>query len=54
MENNRIKEIEKELANLQEKQKKLHAAYEDEKKMMQDLKKIREDREKLMLQAEHA
>jgi ATP-dependent Clp protease ATP-binding subunit ClpB len=48
----RIVDIEKELANLQEKQKKLHAAYEDEKKMMQDLKKIREDREKLMLQAE--
>ncbi len=49
---NRIQDIEKELANLQEEQKKLHAAYEDEKKMMQDLKKIREDREKLMLQAE--
>lgn len=48
----RIVDIEKELANLQEEQKKLHAAYEDEKKMMQDLKKIREDREKLMLQAE--
>jgi ATP-dependent Clp protease ATP-binding subunit ClpB len=48
----RISEIEKDLASLQEEQKKLHAAYEDEKKMMQDLKKIREDREKLMLQAE--
>ena len=48
----RIVDIEKDLANLQEEQKKLHAAYEDEKKMMQDLKKIREDREKLMLQAE--
>lgn len=48
----RIVDIEKELANLQEEQKKLHAAYEDEKKMMQDLKKIREDREKLILQAE--
>jgi ATP-dependent Clp protease ATP-binding subunit ClpB len=48
----RILDIEKELANLQEEQKKLHAAYEDEKKMMQDLKKIREDREKLILQAE--
>lgn len=48
----RIVDIEKDLANLQEEQKKLHAAYEDEKKMMQDLKKIREDREKLILQAE--
>lgn len=48
----RIEDIEKDLANLQEQQKKLRAAYEDEKKMMQDLKKIREDREKLMLQAE--
>ena len=48
----RIVDIEKDLANLQEEQKKLHAAYEDEKKMMQDLKKIREDREKLLLQAE--
>ncbi len=48
----RIVDIEKDLANLQEEQKKLHAAYEDEKKMMQDLKKIREDREKLVLQAE--
>lgn len=48
----RIVDIEKDLANLQEEQKKLHAAYEDEKKMMHDLKKIREDREKLILQAE--
>ncbi len=48
----RIIDIERELANLTEEQKKLYAVYEDEKKMMQDLKQIREKREKLILQAE--
>lgn len=48
----RIEELEKEIANLIESQKKLHAIYEDEKRMMQDIKKLREEQEQLIHRAE--
>ncbi len=48
----RIEELEKDIANLGEEQKKLHATYEDEKRMMQDIKKLREEQEQLIHQAE--
>lgn len=48
----RIGELEKDIANLTEEQKKLHAIYEDEKRMMQDIKKLREEQEKLLHQTE--
>lgn len=48
----RIQELEKDIANLIEEQKKLHATYEDEKRMMQDIKKLREEQERLGYEAE--
>ncbi len=48
----RIGELEKDIANLTEEQKKLHTIYEDEKRMMQDIKKLREEQERLLHQTE--